>query len=162
VQEIQWGLLRTKLSQRNCSPLTLYNVVNPALFTAQNTYALLVGLVEGFPWEDTMIETVYCKECLYVSQIIFFLRPLPVDHCIGNVKSFLYESIFPYSSHSNCSYAGECCRSICVLRSSIRKVSLAKTYTYRDRASFETPNTLLRYLGFRLSSSCRYSHKGNK
>ena len=36
--------LRTKLSQRNCSPLTIYNVVSTALFTAQNTYGLLVGL----------------------------------------------------------------------------------------------------------------------
>ena len=33
---------RTKLSQRNCSPLTLHNMINIALFTAQNTYALLV------------------------------------------------------------------------------------------------------------------------
>ena len=41
--------LRTKLSQRHCSPLTLYNVVSTALFTAQNTYALLIGQVEGFP-----------------------------------------------------------------------------------------------------------------
>ena len=41
--------LRTKLSQRNFSPLTLHNTINVSLFTAQNTYALLVGLVEGFP-----------------------------------------------------------------------------------------------------------------
>ena len=38
-------MLRTKLSQRNCSPLKMINI---ALFTAQNTYAFLVGLVEGF------------------------------------------------------------------------------------------------------------------
>ena len=38
-------MLRTKLSQGNCSPLTLHNMINIALFTAQNTYALLVGLV---------------------------------------------------------------------------------------------------------------------
>ena len=38
-----------RTTQRNCSPLALYNVVSTALFTAQNTYALLVGLVEGFP-----------------------------------------------------------------------------------------------------------------
>ena len=30
-------MLRTKLSQRNCSPLTLHNMINIALFTAQNT-----------------------------------------------------------------------------------------------------------------------------
>ena len=41
-------MLRTKLSQGNCTPLTLHNMINIALFTAQNTYALLVGLVEGF------------------------------------------------------------------------------------------------------------------
>ena len=40
------NMLKTKLSQRNCSPLTLHNMINIALFTAQNT--LLVGLVEGF------------------------------------------------------------------------------------------------------------------
>ena len=40
-------MLRTKLSQRNCF-LTLHNMINTALFTAQNTYALIVGLVEGF------------------------------------------------------------------------------------------------------------------
>ena len=42
-------MLRTQLSQRNCSSLTLHNMTNIALFIAQNTYALLVGLVEGFP-----------------------------------------------------------------------------------------------------------------
>ena len=31
-------ILRTKLSQGNCSPLTLHNMINIALFTAQNTY----------------------------------------------------------------------------------------------------------------------------
>ena len=41
-------MLRLKLNQRNCSPLTLHDVINIGLFTAQNTYALLVGLVEGF------------------------------------------------------------------------------------------------------------------
>ena len=41
-------MLRTKLSQRNRSPLTLHNKINIALFTVQNTYALLVGLMEGF------------------------------------------------------------------------------------------------------------------
>ena len=68
-------MLRTKLSQRNCSLLTFHNVVSTALFTAQNTYALLVGLVEGFPYADTMVETMYCQACHYVSQLIFFLRP---------------------------------------------------------------------------------------
>ena len=61
-------------------------------------------------------------------------------------------------SYSSCVHSlltiASYCSSICVLRSSIRKVSLAKTYTYRDRANFETPYTLLRYLGFRLSRSC--------
>ena len=37
-------MLRTKLSQGNCSPLTLHNMIN----IAQNTYALFVGLVKGF------------------------------------------------------------------------------------------------------------------
>ena len=41
-------MLRTSLSQGNCSPLTLHNLINIALFTVQNTYALLVELVEGF------------------------------------------------------------------------------------------------------------------
>ena len=41
--------LKTKLSQRNCSPPTLHNMINTALFTAQDTYAVLVGLVKGFP-----------------------------------------------------------------------------------------------------------------
>ena len=47
-------MLRTKLGQRNCSTLTIYNEVNTALSTAQNTYAFLVGLVEGLPCADTM------------------------------------------------------------------------------------------------------------
>ena len=42
-------MLRTKLSQRNCSLPTLHDMINTALFTAQNTYALQVGLVDGFP-----------------------------------------------------------------------------------------------------------------
>ena len=41
-----------------------------------------------------MVETVYCEACHYVSQIIFFLHPFPVDHCIGNVKAFLYRVPF--------------------------------------------------------------------
>ena len=41
-------MLRTKLSQRNCSPLTLHNMRNIALFTAKNTYALLDGHGERF------------------------------------------------------------------------------------------------------------------
>ena len=41
-------MLRTKLIQGNCSPLTLHNMINIALFTAQNPYALLVGLMKGF------------------------------------------------------------------------------------------------------------------
>ena len=65
---------RTKLSQKNCSPLTLHNLINIALLTAQNTYALLVGLVEGFPCADTMVETLYCEACHYVSQLVFLLR----------------------------------------------------------------------------------------
>ena len=40
------------------------------------------------------------------------------------------ESLFPYSSRSSFSYAGVCCRKICVLRYSFRQVSLAKSYTY--------------------------------
>ena len=42
-------MLRTKLSQRNCSPFTLHNMINTALFIAHNTYTPLIGLVEGFP-----------------------------------------------------------------------------------------------------------------
>jgi hypothetical protein len=66
---------RTKLSQRSCSPLTLPIMINTALFTAQNTYALLVISVEVFPWADTMVETVHCNACHYMSHIVFFLRP---------------------------------------------------------------------------------------
>ena len=40
-------MLRTKLNQGIRSHLTLRNMINIALYTAQNTYALLVGLVEG-------------------------------------------------------------------------------------------------------------------
>ena len=68
--------------------LRLHNMINIALFTAQNTYALLVGLVKGFSWSDTMVETVYCKACHYVSHIVFFLPPFPVDHCISTVEPF--------------------------------------------------------------------------
>ena len=35
-------------SEELFSPLTLYNVVSTALFTTQNTYALLVGLIASF------------------------------------------------------------------------------------------------------------------
>ena len=101
-----------------------------------------------------MVETVYFKECHYVSQIIFFLCPFLVDHCMVMYKLSSIESLFRCSSHSSSSHAGVCYRSICVLRSSIRKVSLAKTYTYWDRANFETTNVLLRYLNCRLSRYC--------
>ena len=37
-------------------------MVSTALFTAQNTYALLVGLVEGFPCADMIVEPMYCEE----------------------------------------------------------------------------------------------------
>ena len=95
------SMLRTILSQRNCSPLTFHNMINIALFSAQNIYAPLVGLVEGFPWADTVVETVYCKACHYVSQIVFFLGPFPVNHCIGNVEAFLDQVPFPCSSRSS-------------------------------------------------------------
>ena len=80
---------------RNCSRLRIYNVVNITLLTAQNTCALLVGLVEGFPCVDTMVETMCCEACLYVSLLIFFLHPFSVDHCIGNVEACLYRVPFP-------------------------------------------------------------------
>ena len=84
---------QNKIESEKLFSYTLY-VVSTALFTAQNTYALLVGLVEGFPCADTMVETMYCEACHYVSQLIFLLCPFPVDHSIGNVKTFLYRVPF--------------------------------------------------------------------
>ena len=55
------GTTQNKIESEKCSPLIIYNVVSIALFTAQNTYALLVTLVEGFPCADTMVEPTYCE-----------------------------------------------------------------------------------------------------
>ena len=111
-------------------------------------------------WWKVFLEQIRCWKPCIAKPVITCLRSYSSSiHSLLTIASVMYklssiESLFSCSFHSSSSYAGVCCRSICILKSSVRKVSLAKTYTYRDRANFETPNTFLRYLGFRLSRSC--------
>ena len=102
-------MLRTKSSQGNYSPLTRHNMINIALFTAQNTYALLEQTRWWRPCITCLRSYSSCVESL-----------LTIASVLWKLSSI--ESLFPCSSRSSSSYASVHCRSICVLRSSIRKV----------------------------------------
>ena len=122
---------RTKLSQGNCSPLTLHNMINIALFTKHICTPCWPGgrfFLSRYDGGNRVLQIV--------SQIVFFLRLFPVDHCISTAEAFLYRVPFPLL------HMPVCAAEAFAFSGPLSERFPWLTYRYRDRGNFETPNTL--------------------